>query len=206
VDAVYSCSQKGLGCPPGLAPISFSQRAMEAVNRRKTKVQSWYFDVTLLQRYWGDERFYHHTGPITMTYALHEGLRIVLEEGLAQRFARHQHNAAALRAGVTALGLSYATAEGHALPQLHCIRTPPYADDLVTRKRLLNEFNIEIGGGLGEFKGKVWRVGLMGYNARPNNVLLFLAALERCLLEQGAKFTPGAGVAAANQVYRQPAA
>jgi alanine-glyoxylate transaminase/serine-glyoxylate transaminase/serine-pyruvate transaminase len=201
VDAVYSCTQKGLGCPPGLAPVSFSSRAVEAINRRKTRVQSWYLDLTLLQRYWGEERFYHHTAPITMTYALREGLRLVLEEGLPQRFARHLKNHQALKAGLSALGLSYTATEGHQLPQLNAVRIPAGVDDLTVRKRLLQEFGIEIGGGLGEFKGKAWRIGLMGHGSRPNNVLLLLGALEQCLQGQGVKVAPGAGVAAANRVY-----
>ncbi len=201
IDAVYSCSQKGLGCPPGLSPVSFSPRAVEAIKARKTKVQSFYFDVLMLQRYWGEERFYHHTAPISMVYALREGLRIVLEEGLPARFARHQHNHRALKAGLTALGIQYATVEGHQLPQLNAIRIPDGVDDLKMRKQLLQEFGIEVGGGLGEFKGRVWRVGLMGYGSRPNNVLLFLAGLEKCLQSQGAKITPGAGVAAAERAY-----
>ncbi len=201
IDAVYSCSQKGLGCPPGLSPVSFSPRAVETIKARKTKVQSFYFDVLMLQRYWGEERFYHHTAPISMVYALREGLRIVLEEGLPARFARHLHHHRALKAGLTALGIQYATVEGHQLPQLNAIRIPDGVDDLKMRKQLLQEFGIEVGGGLGEFKGKVWRVGLMGYGSRPNNVLLFLAALEKCLQSQGAKIAPGAGVAAAERAY-----
>jgi alanine-glyoxylate transaminase/serine-glyoxylate transaminase/serine-pyruvate transaminase len=201
VDAVYSGTQKCLSCPPGLAPVSFSGRAVEAINRRKSKVQSWYLDMTMVQRYWGEERFYHHTAPITMIYALREALRLVLEEGLEARWARHQRNHQALKAGLAALGIGYAAAEGHQLPQLNAVRIPAGADDLATRKRLLTEFGIEIGGGLGEFKGKAWRVGLMGYSCRPNNVLLFLAALEQCLAAQGVKLTPGAAVAAANRVY-----
>jgi alanine-glyoxylate transaminase/serine-glyoxylate transaminase/serine-pyruvate transaminase len=201
VDAVYSCSQKGLSCPPGLSPVSLSPRAAEAVNRRKTKVQSWYFDLSLVQQYWDAERFYHHTAPITMFYALREGLRLVLEEGLVARWARHLRNQRALKAGLTAMGLTYTAAEGHQLPQLHAVRIPAGVDDLAVRKRLLSEFGIEIGGGLGEFKGKAWRIGLMGYNARPGNVLLFLAALEQCLQRQGVKITPGASIGAANQAY-----
>jgi alanine-glyoxylate transaminase/serine-glyoxylate transaminase/serine-pyruvate transaminase len=201
VDAVYSGTQKCLSCPPGLAPVSFSPRAVEAINRRKTKVQSWYLDMSMVQRYWGEERFYHHTAPITALYALREALRLVLEEGLDARFARHLRNHRALKAGLAALGVSYATAEGHQLPQLNAVRIPTGVDDLTTRKRLLSEFGIEIGGGLGDFKGKAWRIGLMGHASRPNNVLLFLAALEQCLVAQGAKVTPGAGVAAANRVY-----
>ncbi len=201
VDAAYSCSQKGLSCPSGLSPVSFSQRAVEAISRRKSKVQSWYLDVTLLQRYWGEERVYHHTAPITMIYALREGLRLVLEEGLEARFARHIRNHAALKAGLTALGMTYVAAEGHQLPQLNVVRLPAGVDDLAVRKQLLSEFSIEIGGGLGDFKGKAWRIGLMGHNSRPGVVLQALAALERCLLGQGAKVAAGAGVAAAERVY-----
>jgi alanine-glyoxylate transaminase / serine-glyoxylate transaminase / serine-pyruvate transaminase len=203
VDAVYSGTQKCLSCPPGLAPVSFSPRAVEVINRRKTKVQSWYLDMTMVQRYWGEERFYHHTAPITMIYALREALRLVHEEGLEARWARHARNHRALKAGLAALGITYAAVEGHQLPMLNAVRIPPGVDDLTTRKRLLAEFGIEIGGGLGDFKGKAWRIGLMGYSSRPNNVLVFLGALELCLLTQGAKFTPGAAVAAATRVYSQ---
>jgi alanine-glyoxylate transaminase/serine-glyoxylate transaminase/serine-pyruvate transaminase len=201
VDAVYSGTQKCLSCPPGLAPVSFSPRGVEAINRRKTKVQSWYLDMSMVQRYWGQERFYHHTAPITMLYALRESLRLLLEEGLQNRWQRHLRNHQALKAGLSALGIGLATAEGYQLPQLNVARVPAGADDLTTRKQLLNEFGIEIGGGLGDFKGKAWRIGLMGYSSRSNNVLLFLSALEQCLLAQGVKITPGASVAAANRVY-----
>jgi alanine-glyoxylate transaminase/serine-glyoxylate transaminase/serine-pyruvate transaminase len=201
IDAVYSGTQKCLSCPPGLAPVSFSPRAVEAINRRKSKVQSWYLDMSMVQRYWGAERFYHHTAPISMIYALREALRLVREEGLEARWQRHQLNHRALKAGFTALGVSYLAADGHQLPQLNAVRIPNRANDLATRKRLLDEFGIEIGGGLGDYKGKAWRVGLMGYSSRPNNVLLFLAALEKCLLGQGALPVIGAAVAAAEQVY-----
>jgi alanine-glyoxylate transaminase/serine-glyoxylate transaminase/serine-pyruvate transaminase len=201
IDAVYSCSQKGLSCPPGLSPVSFSPRAVEALGSRKTKVQSWYLDMSLVERYWDQDRFYHHTAPITMIYALREGLRLLHEEGLAPRWERHQRNHRALKAGLTALGLTYTAAEGHQLPQLNAVRIPPGVDDLAVRKRLLSEFGIEIGGGLGDFKGKAWRIGLMGYGSRPDNVLLLLGALEQCLVGQGAKVTPGAGVAAAERAY-----
>jgi alanine-glyoxylate transaminase/serine-glyoxylate transaminase/serine-pyruvate transaminase len=200
-DAVYSGTQKCLSCPPGLAPVTFSPRAVEAINRRKTKVQSWYLDMTMVQRYWGEERFYHHTAPVSMIYALREALRLVLEEGLEARWARHLKNHRALKAGLAALGITYTAAEGHQLPMLNAVRIPAGVDDLATRKRLLGEFGIEIGGGLGEFKGRAWRIGLMGHSSRENNVLLLLAALEKCLAAQGAKVTPGAGVAAANNVY-----
>jgi alanine-glyoxylate transaminase/serine-glyoxylate transaminase/serine-pyruvate transaminase len=201
IDAVYSCTQKGLSCPPGLSPVTFSERAVDALKKRKTKVQSWYFDLSLVQKYWDNERFYHHTAPITMIYAIREGLRLLLEEGLQARYDRHMRNHRALKAGLLALGLPYTAAEGHQLPQLNAVRIPDGVDDLAVRKLLISEFGIEIGGGLGEFKGKAWRIGLMGYNSRPNNVLLFLGALEQCMNKQGVKISAGAGVAATNQAY-----
>jgi alanine-glyoxylate transaminase/serine-glyoxylate transaminase/serine-pyruvate transaminase len=204
-DAVYSGTQKCLSAPPGLAPVTFSPRAVEVIHRRRQPVQSWYLDVTMVERYWGQERFYHHTAPITMIYSLHEALRLVQEEGLENRFARHQLHHRALKAGLTALGIRYAAVEGHQLPQLNAVWIPAGADDVATRKMLLERFGIEIGGGLGEFKGRVWRIGLMGYSCRANNVLLFLAALEQCLLAQGVRITEGAAVAAANRVYLESA-
>lgn len=201
IDAAFSCSQKGLACPPGLAPVSFSPRAVEALKNRKTKVQSWYLDLSLIQSYWGTDRAYHHTAPITMVYALREGLRLVLEEGLEPCFARHVRNHAALRAGLEALGLEYIAAPDCRLPQLNAIRLPDGVDDLAGRKRLLTEFGIEVGGGLGEFKGKAWRIGLMGYNSRPNCVFQVLAALEVVLRGSGLPVKPGAGIAAAEQTY-----
>jgi len=201
IDAIYSCTQKGLSCPPGLSPVSFSQRAVDALGRRKTKVQSWYLDLTMIQRYWNEDRFYHHTAPITMVYALREGLRLLHEEGLEARWARHLRNHRALKAGLLALGLTYTAAEGYQLPQLNAVRIPAGVDDLTVRKRLLSDYGIEIGSGLGDFKGKVWRVGLMGHNSRPNCVFQVLGALEQCLLGQGAKVTAGAGEAAAEKAY-----
>ncbi|MBY0459761.1 MAG: alanine--glyoxylate aminotransferase family protein [Gemmataceae bacterium] len=201
VDAAFSCSQKGLSCPPGLSPISFSPRAVEKLAGRKTKVQSWYLDLTSIQSYWGGDRAYHHTAPITMVYALREGLRLVLEEGLEARFARHVRNHLALRAGLEAIGLGYIAAETCRLPQLNAVRIPAGVDDVACRKRLLTEFGIEIGGGLGVFKGQAWRIGLMGYNSRPLCVLSVLAALEYVLRGAGVKVTPGSGVAAAELAY-----
>lgn len=201
IDAAFSCSQKGLSCPPGLAPVSFSDRAVEAIGRRKAKVQSWYLDMSLVQAYWGGDRAYHHTAPITMVYALREGLRLVLEEGLEARFARHVRNHTALKAGLLALGLTYTAAEGCQLPQLNAVRLPDGVDDLAGRKRLLTEFGIEVGGGLGEFKGKAWRIGLMGYNSRPSCVFQVLAALEQVLRGAGVKVQPGSGIAAAEKAY-----
>jgi alanine-glyoxylate transaminase / serine-glyoxylate transaminase / serine-pyruvate transaminase len=200
IDAVYSCTQKGLSCPPGLSPVSFSPRAVEAIGKRKSRVQSWYLDVTMVQRYWGEDRFYHHTAPITMVYAIREGLRLLLEEGLQARWDRHLKNHKAIKAGLNALGLEYSAAEGHQLPQLNAVKIPAGIDDLTARKKLLTDFGIEVGGGLGDFKGKVWRIGLMGHNARATSVLLLLAALEQCLQAQGHSVSPGTGVAAANKV------
>lgn len=201
VDAVYSGTQKCLSCPPGLAPVSFSDRAMEVITKRKTKVQSWYLDINMLASYWGEERVYHHTAPITMNYALREALCAVLEEGLPRRFERHRENHLALKAGLSALNIRYAAAEGRQLPQLNAIHIPAGADCVKVRKALLEEFGIEIGGGLGAFKGKAWRIGLMGHSSRPANVLLFLAALEKILRASGVSITAGASIAAANDVY-----
>jgi alanine-glyoxylate transaminase / serine-glyoxylate transaminase / serine-pyruvate transaminase len=201
LDAVYSCSQKGLSCPPGLSPVTFGPRAVEAIQRRKTKVQSWYLDVTMLQHYWDQGRSYHHTGPISMVYALREALCILHEEGLETRWARHLQHHRALKAGLTALRMRYTAAEGRQLPQLNAVAIPPGVEDLAVRQRLLGEFGIEIGGGLGEHKGKTWRIGLMGYNCRADVVLLLLAALELCLLREQVQVDPGTGTAAANRVY-----
>ena len=201
IDAAFSCTQKGLSCPPGLSPVSLSERAATRIKTRKSKVQSWYFDLSSIQSYWGGERTYHHTAPITMIYAIREGLRLVLEEGLEVRFARHVRNHLALKAGLTALGLKYTSKEGYQLPQLNPVRIPDGVDDVAGRKRMLAEFGIEIGGGLGDFKGKAWRIGLMGHNSRPNCVFQVLAALEVVLRGAGVKIEPGSGVAAAELVY-----
>lgn len=201
LDAVYSCSQKGLSCPPGMSPVTFSERATEKVKNRKEPSRSWYFDVTTIMKYWGADRTYHHTAPITMVYALREGLRLVLEEGLEARWDRHIRNHQALKAGLLALGLNYSAQEGHQLPQLNAVYLPDGVDDLKGRQLLLRDFGIEVGGGLGAFKGKVWRIGLMGQNSRPDVVYVALSALEHCLRALGANVTPGAGVAAAEQAY-----
>ncbi|QEL16887.1 pyridoxal-phosphate-dependent aminotransferase family protein [Limnoglobus roseus] len=203
LDAVFTCSQKGLGCPPGLSPITFSERAMDVVRNRKIKCRSWYFDLSLISTYWGGDRAYHHTGPISMVYALREGLRVVLEEGLETRFARHVRNHHALKAGLEAIGLTYTADPAHQLPQLNAVRIPAGIDDVACRKKLLNDFGIEIGGGLGDFKGVAWRIGLMGYNSKPSSVLLVLAAMEQVLKSAGAAIEPGRGVAAAEGVYAQ---
>ncbi|HEY2762019.1 MAG TPA: alanine--glyoxylate aminotransferase family protein [Pirellulales bacterium] len=201
IDAVYSGTQKCLGCPPGLAPVSFSDRAVDKILKRREKVRSWYLDVSLIANYWGSDRVYHHTAPINMTYGLHESLRLVLEEGLDACFARHRRNHLALKAGLAALGMEYATQSGRELPQLNAVRIPNGVDDATIRKALLERFGIEIGAGLGAFKGKIWRIGLMGYSNRETNVLLLLAALEQLLAEQACRFERGAAVAAANEFY-----
>ena len=201
IDAIYSGSQKCLSCPPGLAPVSFNDCAVESIMNRKVKVQSWYLDVSLLANYWGTDRVYHHTAPINMSYALYEALRLLHEEGLDACFARHQRNHEALKVGLAALGITYAAQEGHQLPMLNAVRVPEGVDDASIRSGLLNRFGIEIGAGLGAFKGQVWRVGLMGYASRQNNVLLFLSALEQLLSEGGYALQPGSSIAAANAIY-----
>ena len=181
VDAVYSGTQKCLSAPPGLAPVSLSPRAMEVATKRKQKVQSWYLDVNLLASYWGQERVYHHTAPISMNYALHEALRLVLVEGLETRWKRHQQNHELLVKGLKELGLSIASQHGHQLWQLNAVTVPDGVDEAAVRKSLLTDHNIEVGAGLGTMKGKIWRVGLMGENSSPENVQRFLEALRQIL-------------------------
>jgi alanine-glyoxylate transaminase / serine-glyoxylate transaminase / serine-pyruvate transaminase len=197
IDACYSGTQKCLSCPPGLAPVSFSEAAVAAIEKRKTKVQSWYLDVSMIRQYWGQERLYHHTAPINMNYALLEALRMIKEEGLAARWARHLAQHKILRAGLTALGMDYLAQAGHELPMLNAVKIPDGIDDAQVRKQLLHEFNLEIGGGLGQFKGKAWRIGLMGSACTQGNVMLCLSALEKCLADQGLAFAKGASLAAA---------
>jgi alanine-glyoxylate transaminase/serine-glyoxylate transaminase/serine-pyruvate transaminase len=202
LDVVYSGTQKCLSCPPGLAPITFGPRAMEKIQARKTKVQSWYLDVTMLSQYWGQERVYHHTAPINMTYGLYEALQIILEEGLESCWSRHARHHAALKAGLAAIGIGYSAAEANLLPMLNAVKIPDGIDDVAIRRGLLERFGIEIGGGLGAFKDRVWRIGLMGYGSQANNVLLLLSALDQLLTEYGYKFTPGSAIAAANHFYQ----
>jgi alanine-glyoxylate transaminase/serine-glyoxylate transaminase/serine-pyruvate transaminase len=197
LDAVYSGTQKCLSCPPGLAPTSLSPRALEAATKRKTKVQSWYLDVNLLAAYWGQERVYHHTAPISMNYALHEALRLVLEEGLENRWRRHEQNHLALKKGLAAMGLQIASQEGHQLWQLNAVTVPEGVDEAAVRKRLLTGFNIEIGAGLGPLKGKIWRVGLMGETSSKANVKAFLSALAQILNDSGRKTDAEAALTAA---------
>jgi len=181
IDACYSGTQKCLSVPPGLAPVTFGPRAMQALKNRKTRVANWYLDLSMVEKYWGQERTYHHTAPISANYGLYEGLRIVAEEGLEARWERHYKNARLLWEGIESLGLSLHVPETYRLPSLTTVRVPDGVDEAKIRSRLLQEYNIEIGGGLGELKGKVWRVGLMGYTSRRENVTLFLAALKELL-------------------------
>ncbi|MEM9660574.1 MAG: alanine--glyoxylate aminotransferase family protein, partial [Planctomycetota bacterium] len=166
IDAVYSGTQKCLSCPPGLAPVSFSERAMEAIAARRSKVQSWYLDVTMLANYWGSDRVYHHTAPINMSYALHEAVQMIHEEGMEACFERHALNHRALGAGLAELGVEFAAPEGRRSPMLNAVHVPEGVDEARVRRDLLHRFGIEIGAGLGTFQGKVWRIGLMGHSSR----------------------------------------
>lgn len=181
IDLAYSCSQKGLGCPPGVSPFTMSSRAVEKLNNRSNPVPNWYLDMSLLTKYWGEERVYHHTAPINMNYGLRESLRLVAEEGLEQRWKRHCENAELLWSGLEELNLVCHVDKEFRLPTLTTVRIPEGVDGKAVSKQLLNEYNIEIAGGLGELGGKVWRIGLMGYNSRPENVLLLLDTLEKVL-------------------------
>lgn len=204
IDAAASCSQKCLGAPPGLSPVTFGPRAMEVVASRKSKCQSWYLDLSLLFAYWGDgkanNRVFHHTGPVSMIYAMREALRIVLEEGLEARFARHEKAHRAFVAGLEAMGLSLFT-KGPKLPMLNVVNIPIGIDDMTVRRRLL-EMNIEIAGGFGPLVGKTWRVGLMGVNAYLQPVVTLLNNLEMALSEQGYACQRGAAAAAATAVFK----
>ncbi len=185
VDAAYSGTQKCLACPPGLSPVTFSKRAVEALSARSTPVQSWYLDLSMIRNYWGSERAYHHTAPINMLYGLHEALRLVLVEGLAARHARHRTNAAALWAGLEALGLELLVPAAERLVPLTTVSVPDGIDEKKVRAHLLREYSLEIGGGLGPLAGRVWRIGLMGSGSKRANVELCLAALRSALAEQG---------------------
>lgn len=182
IDACYSGTQKCLSCPPGLAPLTIGPRAVEKLRQRKVKVASWYLDLTMIQQYWAErQRTYHHTAPISMNYALHEALALILEEGLEPRFSRHRLHSAALMAGLEAFGFEPAAQEGHRLPVLNAVRVPDGIDEAAVRRQLLDDHNIEIGGGLGELAGKVWRIGLMGESARRDHVHTLLTALGELL-------------------------
>ena len=181
IDVCYSGTQKCLSCPPGLAPVTFSPRAVEKLEKRSQKVQSWYLDMTMIRKYWGSDRVYHHTAPISMIYALRESLRIVLEEGLVKRWERHQKLHRNLVAGLENLGLKMLVDEKFRTPMLNSVIIPSGADDALIRKRLLEEYNTEIGSGLGPLKGKIWRIGLMGHSCTQENVDHILSALKSLL-------------------------
>lgn len=201
IDAAYSGTQKCLSAPPGLAPVTFGPRALHKIDQRKHKVQSWYLDLTMIRNYWGVDRFYHHTAPITMNYALHEALRLLLEEGLENSFQRHALHGKALQTGLQAMELKLVVEEKHRLPMLTTVYIPEGIEDTHIRQALLNQHQIEIGGGLGPLKGKAWRIGLMGYGSSRGNVLRVLEALENSLHHQGFSMKQGAGTEAANQFY-----
>lgn len=182
IDALYSGSQKCLSAPPGLSPVTFSQAAIDVLDNRKTKVQSWFLDLTMVKNYWaGAKRAYHHTAPVSAMFAMRESLRIVLEEGLENRFKRHQKNHELLRDGLEAMGFEFLVEKQYRLPMLNAVRIPAGVDEALVRKRLLEEYNIEIGGGLGPYAGKIWRIGLMGESSTPNHVNMLLAALKQVM-------------------------
>jgi len=181
VDIAYSGTQKCLSCPPGLGPLTISERARKMLHKRKSKVKNWYLDLTLVEHYWGDSRSYHHTAPISMNFALREALRLIAEEGLENRFQRHKKHAELLWAGLENLGLALLVPEDHRLPSLTTVRVPGGIDEAAVRRKLLAEYNIEIAGGLGELAGKVWRIGLMGYSSRKENITLLLGALRELI-------------------------
>jgi alanine-glyoxylate transaminase/serine-glyoxylate transaminase/serine-pyruvate transaminase len=201
IDICYSGTQKCLSCPPGLAPFTVNKKALSVVQARNSKVPSWYLDLSLLATYWSNDRFYHHTAPISMVYAFYQALILVIEEGLEKRIQRHQKNGQALQAGLEAMGLELHAQKGHRLNTLTTVRIPSGVDDLRVRRGLLNEFNIEIGGGLGPLKGKVWRIGLMGYSSTEENVLHLLYCLGKLLSSEGYRVEPGIGVAAAIKAF-----
>lgn len=198
VDLAYSGTQKCLSCPPGLAPVTLGERALAALDARTAPVQSWYLDMSMIRRYWTGERFYHHTAPINMLYALRESLRLIAEEGLERRVARHRRHAEALWAGLEAMGMRLFVPHEIRLPSLTTVWIPEGAEDLPVRQALLQEANLEIGGGLGVGKGMMWRIGLMGETSTPANLLNLLSWLERILIRQGAKV--GSGLEAAQRV------
>ncbi len=205
LDAVYSGTQKCLSCTPGLSPVTFSERAIEVVKSRNSKVQSWFLDLNLVLGYWGGgaKRAYHHTAPINALYGLHEALVILAEEGIENAWQRHTDNHRALRAGIEAMGLAFVVDEPHRLPQLNSVSVPDGVDDAAVRSRLLNEYSLEIGAGLGPMAGKIWRIGLMGYASSRRNVLLCLGALDAVLSDLGAPVRSGVAVEAAMQAYAQ---
>lgn len=203
IDICFSGTQKCLSCPPGLSPFSVNAKALEVLKKRAAKVKSWYLDLNMLSNYWSEgTRLYHHTAPISMIYALHEALAIIMDDGLEARLGLHARNGSALQAGLEAMGLVLHAREGYRLHSLTTVRVPGNVDELRIRQRLLKEYNIEIGAGLGPLKGKVWRIGLMGHSCTAENVLLFLAALGKLLSDEDYKAT-GDGIAAALEVLQQ---
>jgi len=202
IDVCYSGSQKCLSCPPGLSPFTMSDRALAAVKQRRIPCQSWYMDMGLIGGYWTEgTRAYHHTAPISMLYALREALRLVEEEGLPARFTRHQLNSEALLAGLEALGLIPLPPAGRRLPMLNCVTIPAHIPEADVRTQLLTQYGIEIGGGLGPLKGKVWRIGLMGESSTEAHVLTLLNALEALFIQGGWLQTPGVALQAASRIY-----
>ena len=201
LDAVYSGTQKCLSCTPGLSPVSFSERAAARIKSRKNKVQSWFLDLNLVMSYWGGDgkRAYHHTAPINALYGLHEALVMLSEEGLENAWTRHKNNHLAFRAGIEAMGLQFLVDELHRLPQLNSVMVPEGVDEAAVRQRLLKDFNLEIGAGLGGLAGKIWRIGLMGYSSHPKNILFCLTALERVLTELKAPIVTGVAADAAGK-------
>jgi alanine-glyoxylate transaminase/serine-glyoxylate transaminase/serine-pyruvate transaminase len=204
VDICFSGSQKAISAPPGMSPITVSTRAEEVFRGRKTKVQSWYFDLTTAMNYWGKDRLYHHTPPISLIYALHEAMRILLEDGLETRWERHRVNQLALVAGVEAMGLEmFVENPKDRLVTVTAVKIPAGVDDVKFRNQLLDEFNIEIAGGIGATKGQIWRLGTMGYCSQKPFILQLLGAMDKALLDQGHRHSPGAGVAGAIKSYAQ---
>jgi alanine-glyoxylate transaminase/serine-glyoxylate transaminase/serine-pyruvate transaminase len=203
IDAIYSGTQKCLSCVPGLSPVSFNQRAVDVITSRKTKVQSWFLDLNLVLGYWGGgaKRTYHHTAPVNTLYGLHEALVVLQEEGIENSWARHQKNHDALRNGLEAMGLNFVVPEGERLPQLNAVSIPDGVDEAAVRSALLNEYNLEIGAGLGAMAGKIWRIGLMGFASNQTNVLFCLGALDAVLSGMKAPVDSGVAVDAARAVY-----
>ena len=199
IDYAYSCSQKCLGAPPGICPVAVGPRALEVISSRTTKPPSWYLDLGLIAKYWGPEHVYHHTAPVSMILGLREALRIVLEEGLDTRIARHRRNSAAFRAGVAALGLDFLVPEPYRLDQITAVQIPEGVDDATVRQRLLREHSIEIGKGFGPFDGNVWRIGLMGESSKAEYLLALLSSLEGILPDEGYEVALGAAVSAASR-------
>jgi alanine-glyoxylate transaminase/serine-glyoxylate transaminase/serine-pyruvate transaminase len=204
IDAIYSGTQKCLSCTPGISPVSFSQRAVDVITSRKTRVQSWFLDTNLVMGYWGPnaKRAYHHTAPVNALYALHESLVMLQDEGIENAWKRHYDNHLVLRAGLEAMGLGFVVEQDYRLPQLNSVTVPEGVDEAAVRSRLLNDFNLEIGAGLGALAGKVWRIGLMGHSSRKENIMLCLSALEAVLGDMNAPINKGAALDAATSAMK----